>query len=85
MKKFSLFSICLVIISFKTFGQQIGYVNPAAVYTEKMGCKYEMRKDNNGNVVGVCILPDNTVVDAWDFYRGQSRHKIIPIAQKRDI
>jgi C1A family cysteine protease len=36
-----------------------------------MGYRYENRIDENGNSNGVCILPNDSIVDAWDFFRGK--------------
>jgi len=51
--------------------QKGNYPNPAAVYCERMGYKYQIDYDDNGNQKGICILPDNSKVDAWDFYKGK--------------
>lgn len=39
-----------------------GLPNPAAVYCEEQGGTYDL-------ATGRCTLPDDSVVDAWDFYR----------------
>jgi putative hemolysin len=51
--------------------QRGNYPNPVAVYCEKMGYKYQIDYDNNGNQKGFCILPDDSKIDAWDFYKGE--------------
>ena len=55
-------------------GQQLtrGYPNPAANYCEMMGYQYETRVDSEGNQYGVCIFPDGSECDAWDFYYGRA-------------
>jgi C1A family cysteine protease len=58
-------------IAFASHAQTKGYVNPSAAYCEKMGYTYENRVDEKGNSFGVCILPNDSVVDAWDFFRGK--------------
>jgi C1A family cysteine protease/putative hemolysin len=68
---FSLLIVFVLFVSVTANGQMKGYVNPAAVYCEKMGCTYEIRKDEKGNSKGICILPNDSVVDAWDFYKGK--------------
>ena len=45
--------------------------NPAAIYCEHMGYQYEVETDENGGEKGVCILPDGSKVNAWDFYLGK--------------
>lgn len=47
-----------------------GMPNPAAVYCVALGYKYEIRTSKNGGHYGVCIFPDKTECDEWDFYRG---------------
>ena len=48
-----------------------GYINPAAAYCSKMGYQYEVRVDGAGNEYGVCVFPDGSEGDAWDFLRGE--------------
>lgn len=48
-----------------------GTPNPAAVYAEKLGYKYESRQDGRS----VVIFPDGTECDEWDFYRGKAAQK----------
>lgn len=48
-----------------------GISNPAAVYAEKLGYKYENRQEGHG----VVIFPDGTECDGWDFYRGKAGQK----------
>jgi predicted secreted protein/putative hemolysin len=50
-------------------GSEAGLANPAAVWCEEMGYRYEIRTDSAGNQYGVCILPDGTERDAWEAYR----------------
>lgn len=45
--------------------------NPAAIYCEHMGYQYEVETDENGGEKGICILPDGSKVNAWDFYLGK--------------
>jgi uncharacterized protein len=44
--------------------------NPASVYIAFLGYKEEIRKDIKGNEYGVCIFPDGSECDEWDFFRG---------------
>ncbi len=43
--------------------------NPAAVFCIEQGGRYEIRAGVNGSQRGVCIWPDETERDAWEFYR----------------
>lgn len=43
--------------------------NPAAVYCTDLGYEYETRAGDNGEV-GICIMPDDSECNQWDFYAG---------------
>ena len=45
--------------------------NPASVYCEEQGHRLEMRSDDEGSQVGVCIFPDSSECEEWAFYRGE--------------
>jgi len=49
----------------------VGMPNPAAVYSTKLGYKYEIRKGG----YGVVVFPDGTECKGWDFYRGKAGQK----------
>ena len=44
--------------------------NPAATFCIDSGAQYEIRDGDNGQS-GVCILPDGTEQDAWDYFRAE--------------
>jgi len=44
-------------------------MNPAAVYCEGLGYRYETKTTADG-VTGYCILPDDQKVEAWQFLTG---------------
>ncbi len=48
-----------------------GAVNPSARYCEILGYEYVIEKDSTGGEIGLCVLPDGSKVDAWDFYYGK--------------
>ncbi len=48
--------------------------NPAAVYCINNEGKYLIKKDQNGNEVGVCSFTNGKECDAWQFYK----HKCTP-------
>jgi len=52
-------------------GLKIGMANPAAVYCEELGYEYKIITDDEGGQRGVCIFPDNSSCDAWDFFAGK--------------
>ena len=48
-----------------------GIPNPAAEYcTSQAGNLYKIRAASDGSEYGVCILPDGTVCDEWEYFRG---------------
>jgi putative hemolysin len=49
-----------------------GLANPASVYCEEQGGRVEIRNDENGNQVGICVFPDGREVDEWAYYRGEA-------------
>jgi len=73
MKKKNILVLVVILFTFHMYGmaQKRNYPNTAAVYCEKMGYKYQIDYDSNGNQQGICILPDSSKVDAWDFYKGK--------------
>ncbi|NRB35350.1 MAG: DUF333 domain-containing protein [Rhodobacteraceae bacterium] len=53
--------------------------NPAADFCELSGNTYMSRENDNGAMVGYCLLPDGAEVDAWEYYRGQAQAAVTPI------
>jgi len=45
--------------------------DPSAVYCTRLGYKYEIVADDEGNQYGLCIFPDSNACLSWDFYRGK--------------
>ena len=43
--------------------------NPAATFCIENEGDYQIHKNADGSEYGVCILPDGTEVDAWDYLR----------------
>jgi len=52
-------------------GRVVGVPDPAAVYCTQLGYQYDIREDEEGNQYGVCIFPDGSECDAWDFFEGK--------------
>jgi putative hemolysin len=46
--------------------------NPASVYCEEKGNKLEIRTDEDGDQIGICILADGKECEEWKFFRGES-------------
>lgn len=49
----------------------VGLANPASSYCVESGGQSEMRQDSTGTR-GVCVLPDGTEVDEWEYYRAHN-------------
>lgn len=52
------------------FSQNKIIPNPASLYVKFLGYKSEVRVDSSGNQSRVCIFPDNTECNEWQFFRG---------------
>ena len=50
---------------------QNGMPNPSVVYCESLGYPVSTIIEIDGSERSVCLLPNNTFVDTWDFYRGK--------------
>ncbi len=63
----------LLITAFLFFGGLArGMTDPSATYCNKLGYQWETLETEEG-YAGACILPDETIVDAWDFLRGKEK------------
>lgn len=49
--------------------ENVGLPNPASVYCEDNGGILEIREDNSGGQVGICVFPDGSECEEWAFYR----------------
>jgi putative hemolysin len=52
-----------------------GLPNPASVHCEEQGYTLEIRTDANGNQYGVCIFPDGSECEEWQFFRGECTYE----------
>ncbi|MFH1427132.1 MAG: DUF333 domain-containing protein [Patescibacteria group bacterium] len=50
--------------------QNTGLANPASVNCEDKGGTLRMEQDENGTY-GICVLPDGTECEEWEYYRGE--------------
>jgi len=48
-----------------------GLPNPASAYCEEHDGTLEIRSASDGSQYGVCIFPDGSACDEWDFFRGE--------------
>jgi putative hemolysin len=46
--------------------------NPASEFCEERGGTVEIEEDAAGNQVGICVLPDGTRIDEWEYYREEA-------------
>ncbi|MEA3336656.1 MAG: DUF333 domain-containing protein [Chloroflexota bacterium] len=49
----------------------VGLANPAALFCAEKGYTYEIRTASDGSQYGVCIFPDGSECDGWEFFRGE--------------
>lgn len=71
LKKNALFLILCLSAAVTTYSQRVIIANPASTYAKFMGLESETRTDSVGNQIRVCILPDRSECDEWDFFRGK--------------
>ena len=57
----------------KTAGIDPGPNNPAAVFCQGEGYRYEVRTSANDQPCGVCVFADESVCRGWDFFYGECR------------
>jgi len=48
----------------------VALANPASKYCEDLGYELELRTDDTGSY-GICILPDGSECEEWDFLAGR--------------
>jgi putative hemolysin len=83
MKKIFTFTIILMVLTACTTLQvqtleptatnipQVNMPNPASVYCTQNGNKLEIRTAADGSQYGVCVFPDGSTCDEWDYFRGE--------------
>ena len=49
--------------------ENVGLPNPASFYCEENGGILEIREDDSGGQVGICVFPDGSECEEWAFYR----------------
>ena len=50
---------------------QSGLANPASVFCEENGGELEIREDESGGQIGLCLFSDGSQCEEWAFYRGE--------------
>lgn len=56
----------------------IGMSNPASVYCEENGGIVETEEDPSGGQIGICVLPDGTRIEQWEYYQSQDETNTAP-------
>lgn len=70
MKLLAILTFGLVVASgVMAQGTKTSMPNPAATFCVENDGVYQLRKNEDGSVFGICILKDGTEVDAWDYLR----------------
>jgi len=69
------FSACSACSAGDNLNVTIGMANPTAVYCKELSYEYKIITDSEGGQKGVCVFPDNTSCDAWDFFTGKCGQK----------
>ena len=67
------FSVFIFVVLLIVIGSGTVYAmkNPSAVYCEELGYEYIIATTPDGGQVGLCVLPDNQIVNAWWFLEGK--------------
>jgi putative hemolysin len=62
---------CTQIATVRPEPTDIGLPNPASVFCEQQGGRLEIRSDDSGGQVGVCIFADGSECEEWAFFRSE--------------
>ncbi len=46
--------------------------NPSATFCIDQGGEYEIRTEQDGSQIGICILPDGTEQNAWEYFHAHA-------------
>ncbi|MCC6906199.1 MAG: DUF333 domain-containing protein [Anaerolineae bacterium] len=55
----------------KSVTPQAGMPNPASVYCEEHDGTLEIREDESGGQVGICVFADRSECEEWAYFRGE--------------
>ena len=48
-----------------------GLANPASEFCEENGGSLGIRTLEDGSQIGICVFPDGSECDEWEFFRGE--------------
>ena len=55
----------------ESLNHQARLANPASVYCEENEGRLELRQDESGGQVGICMFEDGSECEEWAYYRGE--------------
>jgi putative hemolysin len=58
--------------------------NPASTYCEEQGGTLEIREDESGGQIGVCVFDDGSECEEWAFYEGECEPGMGPLPPEGD-
>ena len=50
---------------------EVGVPNPASAFCEEQGGRLELRAEDSGGQVGICLFEDGSECEEWAFYRDE--------------
>lgn len=50
----------------------VGIANPASVFCVEQGGTVEIETAADGSEAGICVLPDGTRIDEWEYFRSEA-------------
>jgi putative hemolysin len=62
---------CTQIATARPEPTEIGLPNPASAFCEEQGGRLEIRTDDSGGQVGICIFADGSECEEWAFFRNE--------------
>jgi putative hemolysin len=71
MKSRTWIILLVMLLLFVSTNSASALKNPSAVYCKELGYEYITATIPEGGQRGFCVLPDNQIVDAWDFLEGK--------------
>ncbi len=71
MKSRTWIILIVMLLLFVCINSASALKNPSAVYCKELGYEYIIATTPDGGQVGLCVLPDDQIVDAWAFLEGQ--------------
>ncbi|TCL10023.1 hypothetical protein BXY66_2091 [Shimia isoporae] len=64
---------CLAACTTEDTETTIGMANPASVFCVEQGGSSKIVEASDGSQSGICVLPDGSEVDEWEYYRDNNQ------------